>query len=292
MKFQEFAQKVLESQRYKASTLSTYTSLLQTHINPAIGEMDLKLIKKMDLDRLQTDMVNHGHAVRANMVVSVLRKIFSEAVCNDEIERSPAAALKTVAVEMEELSPLSMKEIRKALDHVDVHYQPIFYFLTFTGCRPNEALGLKWEDINFEDDIIRIRNGRVGKITGTPKTKSGIRKIYLPSDLKDQLQALHDCVVRSPKDFVFLGFDGEPLNGSHLSRVWRRALESAGLQAQKAYGLRHAFISNAVQSGIDLTYVARIAGHKNVNTTLSRYNHLLDEKGAAQQAKLEKLLEK
>ena len=76
----------------------------------------------------------------------------------------------------------------------------------------------------------------------------------------------------SPDAYVFAHEDGEP---PHLSRFWFYFRRTAGLPDVRLHDLRHSYVSIAVQNGIDLEAVGRLAGHKLPDTT-RRYAHLND----------------
>ena len=288
MNITEFANQWLASQIYKHSTLQTYRDALRFYIAPAFGERELGTINKMDLDLFRKNLAAKVTGSRVNVIISFTRTLFAAAADNKLIDFNPAEKLKRVKVTKKALQPLTPEEVKAALEKVDPFYKPIFTFLAQTGARPSEALALHWDDVDFENKQIRIDGGRVGTFESTTKTAAGNRVLHMSSAVHAALQSLG---VRGPQDFVFMSKGGGPLNGHNLSRIWQRAMTDAGIESETtAYMIRHAFLSNALQNNIDITYVSRIAGHANAGVTLGIYNRLLNSTIKTETAKLAQLL--
>ena len=128
--------------------------------------------------------------------------------------------------------------------------------LIHTGARSSEIGTLRWKDVN-------------GNRLELPRSKTGRKNILL----SDHARALLDAMPGGEPDaYVFAQEDGEP---PHLSRFWFYFRRTAGLPDVRLHDLRHSYVSIAVQNGIDLEAVGRLAGHKLPDTT-RRYTHLND----------------
>ena len=127
-----------------------------------------------------------------------------------------------------------------------------------TGCRRNEVLGLRWDDLNFETGEMRLRD-----------SKTGARMVPLPPKSAEVFAGLS----RTPDNpWVFPGRK----KGTHLVNLndsWDRVRKRAGLDGVRLHDLRHTFASRALALGESLPMIGDLLGHRKVNTT-ARYAHL------------------
>ncbi|MHB1698090.1 MAG: tyrosine-type recombinase/integrase [bacterium] len=136
----------------------------------------------------------------------------------------------------------------------------IILFLIYTGCRRNEALNLKWSDIDFNNSLIYIRN---------TKNKEN-RFIPIHTKLKDLLLDIEKIQACS---YVFCR-SGKKI--SSFRRSFQTACKSAGIEDLRIHDLRHVFASKIIQSGNSLHIAGKMLGHKTANQT-NRYAHLIPD---------------
>ncbi|MGP6172271.1 site-specific integrase [Microbacterium sp. A204] len=181
------------------------------------------------------------------------------------------------------------------------------------GPRPGESIAFEWPHVDFDEGSIAVRQQLQtveGKLRLVPytKTDAGMRKLPMPGHLADalkkhrkvQLEQMSkiptwggwrdedegDGVVHS---FVFTSSrrPGWPITPSGDSQQWKRLLTSAGLPHAKRYTARHTAASRMIAAGIDLTVIAEILGHANVNVLIRVYAHALEERKKAAASLLE-----
>ncbi|MGK2962981.1 MAG: tyrosine-type recombinase/integrase [Gemmatimonadaceae bacterium] len=134
-------------------------------------------------------------------------------------------------------------------------------FLLLTGWREQEALKLRWTDLNLERGTATL-----------PDTKTGRsqRVIGAPARL-----LLSDLPRLKGSPFVFPGASPErPL--ATLTRVWLAARHAAKLDDVRLHDLRHSFASVSASSGGSLLLIGKLLGHRDTSTT-AKYAHLLDD---------------
>ena len=94
--------------------------------------------------------------------MQLLRSILSQEFRSGNLMRDPSLNVKqSKNKKLQQIDPLSSDELELALMSIDKHYQPLFYTLAYTGCRPNELLALRWSDIYWNKEVISITKGRV-----------------------------------------------------------------------------------------------------------------------------------
>lgn len=181
------------------------------------------------------------------------------------IERNPIKGINHEGGERGR--PMEDHHFRALLRHSDALFRRFLLFLYHSGCRPGEAALLEWADIDWERGLALLMCHKTARKTRKP------RVIYLtPVALRLLLWMFrHDGHTRQR---VFVNRRGNPWNRSNLALRMTRTRRRAGVPGEvKMYGLRHRFASNAILSGIDLSMVAELMGHRCLSTTL-HYVHL------------------
>lgn len=161
-------------------------------------------------------------------------------------------------------------------------------FPFLAGTRPSEQLGLLWEDVDCDVNVIRIQRmqERDGSITNLTKTIAGSRDVPMCSLLRSMLMEWRLVCPRwggelhrvfpgpgrlQPWPLVRQGGGGPLLYGNFRNRFWAPTLKRLGLPPVTPHSARHCFISTLQAQGIEVGLVAKIAGHSNANVTLGHY---------------------
>lgn len=180
------------------------------------------------------------------------------------------------------------------------------------GLRPGEALALEWSHIDFRDGSIRVCQQvqtveKRLRLVGYAKTDAGNRIIPMPRHVAavlteqrvKQLEEMSSSAWEQWRDesepegtvhaFVFTSArrPGWPITPTGDAQQWTRLLGVAGLPHAKPYTARHTAASRMIAAGIDLTVVAEILGHANVNVLIKTYAHALEERKRAAAGLLE-----
>jgi integrase len=215
-------------------------------------------------------------ASRINTIMQFLRSILGQEFRTGNIQRDPATPVKRKEVAKSDVDPLSAEELQLALATLEKNYRPLFAFLANTGCRPNEALALRWGDIDWNKKEASITKGRVRGFEGLPKTKAAIRKVPLNPDALSALNAAKKDSVRSIDEYIFTKSNGAPID-KHLDRIWTRALKKAGIKLRPSYQLRHTFATQCILNELPLPYIAKILGHTTIEPLVRHYTGWIDK---------------
>jgi integrase len=169
----------------------------------------------------------------------------------------------------------------------------VYYAAPFLmGTRPSEQLGLLWDEVDFEANLIRICRIQLkdGSLADVTKTSAGQREIPMSPMLREMLL---EWRVRCPRkdgklERVFPnmgcrrawplpreGGGGALLYNNFRARIWAPAMRRLGLPAVTPHSARHAFISTLQAQGVEVGLVAKLAGHKSAVVTLSHYTHAM-----------------
>lgn len=221
--------------------------------------------------------------------IGLLQSIFSLAVDNDLLDRSPVRSRhkpKTARSEKPIWSPTQVKQILAALPEP---YRTLFTCAACTGLRAGELLALSWGDINFSENNISIRRSLWGKQVVRPKTDASIRVFCAGPLLMDVLRRhrLHS-VHCEPSDWVFCNAQGQPWNADILRRdvlypVLDRLQVPRPARSSGFHCFRHSAGSFVNSQTGNMKLAQKLLGHSRYETTANVYAHALsgEEREAA-----------
>jgi integrase len=151
--------------------------------------------------------------------------------------------------------------------------------MSFTGLRRGELLALRWRDVDFAGQVVRVRASYAAGALTPPKSGK-VRSVPMAPEVATALAKLGDRpLFTGDDDLVFVGEDGGHLDGSALRRRYNRALERAGLRRLRFHDLRHTFGTRMIAKA-DISRVQEWMGHADVQTTM-KYLHYAPREGDA-----------
>ena len=206
----------------------------------------------------------------ANIELAVLSSLLNFALRRGYLEKNPAAGIKKLN-ELSRLKTLSDSDIDKLIaGATNKLTRDLITFLIYTGCRKGEALNLKWDDVDLQNEVIAIKDifSRVYKANGFMRLKMKTkynRYIPISGALKRVLEGINRESV-----YVF-SYRGKKL--SNFRESFKTACKRAGLNGLRVHDLRHIFASKMVMSGTSLYITGELLGHRTPQMTM-RYAHL------------------
>lgn len=191
--------------------------------------------------------------------------------------------LNGVKKQMQFYTPEEFKKFLSAED--DIKFRSLWIVLYYCGLRKGEVRGLKWNDINFENNTlsvnrqVTISHGLVetSYLITSPKTQSSIRTIPLCdpviNTLLDYKNYLVDKKIYSSSSFIF-GDKDIPLFNSLLFSRKNKIADKSGVKRIRTHDFRHSCASVLINSGANVTIVAEFLGHTKIEETLNTYSHM------------------
>ena len=269
-----------------------YKTKIRCYIKPAIGDIFLKSLRTEHVQRMINDMYGRGLSPKNirdtfNNVNAAMKK----AVKVRLIPYNPCEAVELPKLKKYRANVYDTEMIQRLLDvtqGTDM-YLPIF-LLVMVGLRRGELLALRWKDIDFKNNILKVRsnmvNGENGCVIKAPKSEAGIRDIHLGNDVMEVLRvaraeymqsALTNGTYFQNLNFIIHQEDGSPMKPDSMSRKWRRFLDAHNLPKIRLHDLRHSNATALIQAGVNPRVVQQRLGHSDVNITLNTYTHVLPE---------------
>lgn len=253
----------------------TRSGLVRRHCLPVIGEKRLAELEPQDLLAI-LDATHHLHPTTSNKIVfNALRGLLRDATRDGYAPYDLVPRLYSQLAKKRDTTPSlppaaitgpQRDAILRALGYCASEQEALFVrFLFYTGCRPSEAMGLVWSDLDTNSRRAFIQRGIVeGQVTGL-KTKRSRRWIEIPESL--WLVLMSDPA--GPNDQIFSG-----LNIKALRIVWNQVITRLRITPPpRLYNTRHTFISLALSAGASLPLVAaQVGDHQSmVEQTYYRY---------------------
>lgn len=255
-----------------------------------LGDYNVSELTTGQLRRWHSQIRDEVGAVSAGRVMSMLKSILALTQEDFGIRVCPMPSNLARRKTKPKKEILSAEEVAKLLECAKQdQMRGIFYAFPFlTGVRVSEQLGLLWEDIDLDAELIRICRiqERDGSLTDQTKTEAGVREIPICASLRAMLlQWRLNCPRLDGELYrVFpgpgvpqawpkprAGGGGPVLYSNFLKRYWRPAFARAGVRYVTHHSARHSFVSTLQAQGVEVGLVAKLAGHANPAVTLGHY---------------------
>lgn len=223
----------------------------------------------------------------------LLRKVFDEAVAEGLIKANPITAHTLVHGVLNRSKPRSTKfmpasEFTGIRTYLDDHAMErrnyfVLFIIANTALRVGEALALKRDDLNFEDNTIRVDetfDETSGQVVD-PKTERSKRTIPVPAIVMDKIHKwfhvqkieLFKLGVRNDDEFLFLSAKGKLPRASSVNRSYQTLQRDLGYTTHyTTHTIRHTLASLMLEDpDIPLAYISRYLGHASESVTKKYY---------------------
>ena len=334
--FQKYADYVIDLKErtgVKHRTIVRYKELLE-RINPAIGHLKLGELKPQHLNAFYEQLSQAGMNKATGGKLSnktiiehhrLIRTILNQAEKEMLVQYNAASKATPPKITRKEAGFLEIDDIRNILHYLQqepLKHQVAMNLLIFTGCRRGEIMGLKWNKIDFKNNLVTIDTNLLyskerGIYEDTPKTEQSKRVINIPITVMELLKTYrkeyntkrlalgsywHDT------GFVFVQENGKPMHPDTLTDYCNKFTKKYNAIIQKEnqkrpekakakliphinpHAFRHSQASMLISSGLDIATVSKRLGHAKTSTTSDIYTHLLQKSDKKASNSLENLL--
>ena len=300
----------------KHNTFTNYKYMYNMFVRPSFGKLRIASVKKSDVKRFYNTLADEKMLTIATIdnIHTVLHQVFDLAIDDNYIRVNPTDNMlkelkQSHNFETEKRKALTIAEQKLFIDFLRNHPQyhhwyPVFAVMLGTGMRVGEIVGLRWCDIDLEQDIIGVNHTLVyynhgdGKecsfSINTPKTKAGERTIPMLDFVKEAFlmekkyqeetglhcKATVDCYT----DFIFINRFGDVQHQGTLNKAIRRIIRDCNdevllrgeadpvlLPKFSCHSLRHTFTTRLCESGVNVKVIQDVLGHADISTTMDIY---------------------
>ena len=289
----------------RPSYLANCESMQRVHISPRFGKTAIAEFSRAHLDALAARMLESGRSPKTiRNVIGLLHAAFEHArdeglVNENPINRASRAARSRHRDANPDLQFLTIAELEAVIaaipDQTIVRVPPpvrtgrpgpapppppdlfgpvlrvVVLTAAMTGLRQGELLGLRWRDVDWHAQRIRVRNTFVrGEHSSSGKSELATRRsIPMTDRLVGELERWntrtlyprdHDLVFAHPAT-------GKPLDRSKLTKRFQQACLDAGVRRVRFHDLRHTFATRLAACGQPLRTIQEFLGHADAKTT-------------------------
>jgi integrase len=288
------------------NTADSYTRMVETHLEPRIGNISLTALDGAHLTALYGELSRSGRkdgkgglsARTVRLAHVTMHRALRDALRWGLVARNAADAADVPRQPHREAPTWTPEQVRTFLTApTKDRWRPAWILAATTGLRRGELAALRWRDIDLDARRLSVRQAVAvvgGHMhVGAPKTAQSRRSVALDLGTVDALKAwrrrqLEERVAmgagwQDRDDRVFTLHDGRPVSPDVLTRAFERAVDASKLPKLSLHGLRHSHATAALVAGVPLKVVADRLGHSSIRVTGDVYSHVvagLDEDAA------------
>jgi integrase len=252
--------------------------IVRIHLKPMLGGTKLDRLDALKVQTLYGEKLESGLSPRTVQIIhTTLHKALKQAVRWSLIPRNVTEAVDPPRPSAKEIRPLGVEQVKKLLGAAKGDKLEALYFLAVsTGLRQGELLGLKWEDVDLQEGVLRVRRTVFNGAVNAPKTARSNRSVRLTNEA---IRALKDHQDGGGDEWVFSTKVGTSLSTHNITnRSWKPLLRKAGLpQSTRFHDLRHTCATLLLTKGVHPKIVQEMLGHSSITITLDLYSHVLPD---------------
>lgn len=268
--------------RVKESTLANYQNKFEKHILPEFGDIPCADLTAGRINAFINKKLADG--LSASYVRDILT-VFKTMLKYAQDEYGFRLSLKNVILpksERKQVEKISNAEQKKLVSYLKANMSLTAFGILlslFMGLRIGELCGLKWEDVDFQHKVLRIRrtvqritsangNRKTKIVISVPKSATSFREIAIPDMLMKYFEMFRD----EANHFILSGTD-KPVEPRTMQYRYKKILQSAEVESHNYHKLRHTFATNSAEKGFNVKALSAVLGHSSVTLTLNRYIH-------------------
>jgi integrase len=289
-----------EEQRKSYATQDVYDGYLRKWILPRWKSYRLTEIKAVEVEKwLKSLCFSNGIPLAKGTkakVRNIMSGLYSHAIRWEWAERNPITSVRQSAKRQRTPEVLTIAEVVNLLGAIPEPFRTAVFLDGSSGLRVGELLGLKWEDVDFDKNVIHIRRSIVKQRIGPPKTEASQKPIPLDAELANSLWLWkQETPYNGPSDWVYASpakNGRQPYWPSSIYRVYiKRAAEGTGLKKRIGWHtFRHTFGTILNANGENPKVIQELLRHANLRVTMDTYVQAVSNEKREAQSRVVRLL--
>lgn len=297
--FEAFAQEWLTGRRQiRGSTESGYGSVIRKQLVPRLGGLRVCDLRMDHIEALVTGIIEDELSPKSlHNIITLLRTMLvgkqgPSATRRGYIQHDPTLGVELPSLQTRQITPPTPQQVWQLIDaarDMGSAAYPITFLGAFTGLRRNEALAVRFSDVDWFTHELRVRTaiskqrGTDGAhkwewVVGPPKSHRSLRRLALTDSVLKMLAEMKS-MASDTEGFVFTD------NGSFIdpdkfdAEIWAAVTAKAGMTGTRYHDLRHFFASQLIAQGETAAHVRDQMGHSSIRVTFDTYGHLFPGAG-------------
>lgn len=282
-------------------TYEFYESMFRLHTKPQIGSVPLDQLMPLHIQRYYNYLRSEGRkddkpgGLSESTVFKhhcILHKALKTAVKWKMIRENPADFVEIPKRPDSDLAsfyePDQAIAMLECASNESIDKYAIVSIAVYGGTRRGETIGLRWQDIDWDNSVLKIRQTvqytkKKGIFIKGTKSKKGIRDIKIPESVMESLK-IHQVTQQTLKDelktdyndndLVFCQDDGRPMFPDTITSWFQKFLKKHDLPKIRFHDLRHTNITIMIANNVPDNEIARRAGHADPATPKRLYGHV------------------
>lgn len=287
-----------------SNTYARYLIYLKKHILPSVGKIKLKDLKAIHIQKVLNDCNDNDMSLSS---LKHIRTVFNQSLelaFKQELISKNWTSYTTLPKKrkVEEVAVFTREEQEKIINALEFNTLGMLIRLAIsTGAREGELLGLYWEDVDFENKTIKIKQALVKErsfsddgreITGVSNTIGEVKTItsnrIVPiadnmCKLLEEYKLKQLSFIRGNNNvfpiptLVFPSSSGNCWDQSNMIKHYKKFLNKIGVPYRKFHALRHTFATRIMEVNVHPKIAQELLGHASVDITMNVYSHVLPE---------------
>lgn len=264
-----------------------YENNYNSHIDPVFGDLAMSSITPAEIKKWRVKMKNEvastGYRLSPSYVekiTNLLGQILRSAMDNDKIYVNPMTKVKRKKLKhKKQVVPLEISIVQALADGFASRWKPVIWIGFFTGMRPSEILGLTWDRLDFDREVITV-NRQIGKyrdeiFADYLKTSKSYRAISFPQGLQKILIEHKEQHGLGPENLIFTNRSGGVWRYKDAADMFRDIARPLGIKkGEGLHQLRHTFVSMLIRLNTSAKVIQEWVGHESILETMDTYGHL------------------
>jgi integrase len=269
----------------KKSTLEDYESTLRVHLVPFFGARSLAEIDVAMVEAFVYAKLDEGKAAKSiRNYLGLLHSIFSHAIKRGWCTTNAVSLVeKPRDVRDRDVRYLTLVALEAVLDAtpdtaIGRNDRLVILTAAMTGMRRGEVVAVRWQDVDIDARLIRVRRNFTRGQFGTPKSRRSSRAVPLAPRLAVELGRYREQTRYGRDDDLVFAHPqlGTVLDPSKLRKRFLTYVHGAGVRHVRFHDLRHTFGTQMAAAGAPMRAIQEWLGHADLQTTLIYADYALD----------------
>jgi integrase len=255
---------------YKPAAVRDYERNLRLRALPVLKHLRFAEVTTKDVQQLVDRLVRDKlEPATIDAALTPLRALYRRAVARGEARMNPTVGIEKPAVRCKEKRVVPHESAEAMIAALDPSERALWATALYAGLRRGELIGLRRQDIDLANGVIRVERGwdMVEDEAVAPKSRQGKRRVPIHTILRDYL----DQHLLSSDEDVF----GSPRWVSRTNDRARKRWKEHELPVITLHEARHTYASFGIGAGLNAKTLSTYMGHATISITLDLYGHLM-----------------